>query len=90
MHDVAGKQADASGTPIPPDPHVRFRYLRSYRAMEPGIVFTVDCDDGTTGLVLVGRGELRLSPAPATEKGQLRLFAGSVKTRSAVVPSGNG
>ena len=43
--------------------------------LEEGTVFLVECDDGTTGLVLVGRGEMRFSPAPAAEKGQLRLFA---------------
>ena len=42
VHDVAGKQADASGTPIPADPHVRFRYLRSYRTMAPRMLFTVE------------------------------------------------
>ena len=42
-----------------------------------GTVFAVDGDDGITGLVLMGRGEMRFSPSPATEKGQLRIFAGS-------------
>ena len=42
-----------------------------------GVVFPVEGDDGVTGLVLMGRGEMRFSPAPATEKGQLRIFAGS-------------
>ena len=42
-----------------------------------GSVFLVDCDEGVTGLVLLGRGELRFSPAPPSEKGQLRLFSGS-------------
>lgn len=46
-------------------------------ALQDGFVFPVECDDGVTGVVLVGRGELRFSPAAATERGQMRLFAGS-------------
>jgi hypothetical protein len=42
-----------------------------------GSVFTVDTDQGTTGLVLLGRGDMHFHPAPATEKGQVRIFAGS-------------
>lgn len=42
-----------------------------------GSVFRVDSEDGLTGLVLLGRGEMRFSPAPGTEKTQLRIFAGS-------------
>ena len=42
-----------------------------------GSVFTVDTDQGTTGLVLVGHGEMRFSPTPDTEKGQVRIFAGA-------------
>lgn len=41
-----------------------------------GTVFEVICDEGVTGLVLLGRGEMRFSPAPAAERGQLRIFAG--------------
>ncbi|HTM03282.1 MAG TPA: M1 family aminopeptidase [Vicinamibacterales bacterium] len=40
-------------------------------------VFLVECDDGITGLVVVGRGEMRFTPAPAAERGQLKLFAGT-------------
>jgi hypothetical protein len=46
-------------------------------ALPDGDVFLVQCDDGVTGLVMIGRGEMRFSPAPAAEKGQLRIFAGS-------------
>jgi len=46
-------------------------------AMQEGLLFRVECDAGVTGLVLVGRGELRFSPAPATERGQLRIFSGA-------------
>ena len=42
-----------------------------------GAVFPVEGEDGITGLVLIGRGEMRFSPSPATEKGQLRIFSGS-------------
>jgi hypothetical protein len=42
-----------------------------------GSVFFVEGQTGITGLVLSGRGEMRFSPAPETEKGQLRIFAGS-------------
>jgi hypothetical protein len=42
-----------------------------------GNVFLVECDEGVTGLVLIGRGEMRFSPKPSSEKGQLRLYAGS-------------
>ena len=44
-----------------------------------GMVFTVDTDQGVTGLVLTGRGEMRFEPAPETEKGQVRIFAGDTK-----------
>jgi hypothetical protein len=46
-------------------------------ALSEGNVFLVECDDGVTGLVMMGRGEMRFSPAPAAEKGQLRLFSGT-------------
>jgi peptidase M1-like protein len=46
-------------------------------AMQDGLLFRVECDQGVTGIVLVGRGELRFSPAPATERGQLRIFSGA-------------
>jgi hypothetical protein len=42
-----------------------------------GSVFTIDSEEGPTGLVLLGRGEMRFSPTPATEKGQVRIFTGS-------------
>ncbi len=40
-------------------------------------MFTIDTDQGVTGLVLLGRGEMRFSPTPDTEKGQVRIFSGS-------------
>jgi hypothetical protein len=42
-----------------------------------GTVFTIDTEQGTTGLVVVGQGEMRFSPAPDTEKGQVRIFSGA-------------
>ena len=42
-----------------------------------GSVFLVDSADGVTGLVLLGRGIMRFSPAPVTEQGQLRIFSGA-------------
>ena len=46
-------------------------------ALEDGTVFQVECDDGVTGLVLLGRGVMRFAPTPAAERGQLRIFSGS-------------
>jgi hypothetical protein len=44
--------------------------------LEEGTVFQILSNEGVTGLVLLGRGEMRFAPTPATERGQLRLFAG--------------
>jgi hypothetical protein len=44
--------------------------------LKKGTVFTIDCDDGVTGLVLLGQGEMRFAPPSETERGQLRLFSG--------------
>ena len=46
-------------------------------ALQDGTVFLVECDEGVTGLVLIGRGEMRFSPTSAAERGQVRLFSGS-------------
>ena len=46
-------------------------------SLHDGTVFLVECDEGVTGLVLIGRGEMRFSPTPAAERGQLRIFSGS-------------
>jgi len=42
-----------------------------------GTVYRVVCDDGITGLILLGRGQMSFSPAAAAERGQLRLFGGN-------------
>jgi hypothetical protein len=42
-----------------------------------GAVFTIDTDQGVTGFVLLGRGDMRFRPTPETEKGQVRIFTGA-------------
>ena len=42
-----------------------------------GSVFIVEIDQGITGLVLLGNGNLRFKPGPPTEQGQVRIFCGS-------------
>ncbi|HSK10215.1 MAG TPA: M1 family aminopeptidase [Vicinamibacterales bacterium] len=40
-----------------------------------GSVFVSEVEGGATALVLIGRGEMIFSPAPVTERGQIRIFA---------------
>jgi hypothetical protein len=42
-----------------------------------GSVFVAETDQGVTALVLLGRGDMRFQPDSDTEKGQVRIFAGS-------------
>jgi len=42
-----------------------------------GSVFVIDIEEGVTGLVLLGRGNMRFRPTPDTEKGQVRIFSGA-------------
>jgi hypothetical protein len=42
-----------------------------------GDVFVAETAEGITGLVLLGDGTMVFSPGPPTERGQVRLFAGS-------------
>ncbi|MGC4082461.1 MAG: M1 family aminopeptidase [Vicinamibacterales bacterium] len=42
-----------------------------------GTAFSIDTERGVTGLVVMGRGDMRFSPGPETEKGQVRIFTGS-------------
>jgi hypothetical protein len=42
-----------------------------------GSVFAATTPEGVTGLVLRGRGTMKFTPAPASERGQLRIFAGA-------------
>ncbi|NOT26553.1 MAG: hypothetical protein HOP16_10675 [Acidobacteria bacterium] len=44
--------------------------------LEEGHVYLVESDAGVAGLVLFGRGVMRFTPGPASEQGQLRIFAG--------------
>ena len=46
-------------------------------ALETGSVFLSSTDAGVTGLVLLGRGEMRFHPKPVTERGQVKIFSGS-------------
>ncbi len=46
-------------------------------SLQEGTVYLVECDDGVTGLVLIGRGEIRFSPTSAAERGQVKLFSGN-------------
>jgi hypothetical protein len=48
-----------------------------------GSVFTIETDQGVTGFVLLGRGDMRFEPSSATEKGQVRIYNGadSLETR---------
>jgi hypothetical protein len=45
--------------------------------LSEGSVFVADTDQGVTGVVLLGRGNVNFHPAPATEKGQVKIFTGS-------------
>jgi hypothetical protein len=42
-----------------------------------GSVFVAEIDAGVTAVVLLGKGTVNFHPAPATEKGQVRIFCGS-------------
>jgi hypothetical protein len=46
-------------------------------ALQEGSVYLVECDEGVTGLVLIGRGEMRFSPTSAAERGQVKIFSGN-------------
>ncbi len=46
-------------------------------AVPEAAVFVAETDTGPTGYVILGRGEMTFSPAPGTERSQLRLIAGS-------------
>src|SRR5712671_1492073 len=46
-------------------------------SLPEGTMFVGDIDQGVTAVVLLGRGAIHFHPAPATEKGQVRIFCGS-------------
>jgi hypothetical protein len=50
--------------------------------MAQGSVFTVDTDQGITGLVLLGQGEMNFHPTPRTEIEQVRIYAGADRLES--------
>ena len=57
--------------------HFKLRSEDFDLTLTEGSVFTIDTDQGVTGFILLGRGDLRFSPTPDTEKGQIRIFTGS-------------
>jgi Peptidase family M1 domain len=42
-----------------------------------GIAFVAETDAGVTGIVLLGNGDLTFSPAPQSERSQVKIFAGT-------------
>lgn len=42
-----------------------------------GSVFKVEAGEALTGLILLGKGEMRFRPTPEAERGQVKIFAGS-------------
>jgi hypothetical protein len=42
-----------------------------------GIAFLAETDSGITGIVLLGKGDFTFSPAPAAERGQVKIFCGA-------------
>jgi peptidase M1-like protein len=57
--------------------HFKLRSEDFDLTLTEGSVFTIDTDQGVTGFVLLGRGDLRFSPTPDTEKGQVKIFTGA-------------
>ena len=47
-----------------------------------GTAFVAEADGAPTAYVLLGQGEMRFSPKPGAEKGQIRLFAGEDALRT--------
>jgi hypothetical protein len=45
--------------------------------LSSGEVFVAETAEGVTGVVMMGDGMMSFAPAPAEERGQVRLFAGS-------------
>src|SRR5882672_7652235 len=46
-------------------------------SLPEGTMFVGDIDQGVTAVVLLGRGAIHFHPAPATERGQVKIFCGS-------------
>jgi hypothetical protein len=49
-----------------------------------GVAYAAVTRDGETGLVVIGDGAMQFSPKPATEQGQLRIFAGETVLRAPI------
>ena len=49
-----------------------------------GSAFVAETDQGPTAIVVVGAGTMRFSPAPETERGQLRMYFGREVLEAAV------
>lgn len=47
-----------------------------------GAAFVAEADGAPTAFVLMGQGEMRFSPKPGAEKGQIKLFAGEEALRT--------
>ena len=47
-----------------------------------GTAFVAEADGAPTAFVLLGQGEMRFSPKPGAEKGQIKLFAGEDALRT--------
>jgi hypothetical protein len=47
-----------------------------------GLAFIAETDGGTTGIVLLGQGDLTFSPAPEAERGQVKIFCGAEQLRT--------
>ncbi len=45
--------------------------------LQNGTAFVSKTPDGPTAMVLLGRGRIEFSPAPESERGQLRIFSGA-------------
>jgi hypothetical protein len=45
--------------------------------LEEGSMFVAEIDGGVTAVVLLGKGIVNFHPAPATERGQVKIFCGS-------------
>jgi hypothetical protein len=49
-----------------------------------GVAYAAVTPDGETALVVVGEGAMRFSPKPATEQGQLQIFADDTELRAPI------
>jgi hypothetical protein len=52
--------------------------------MSDGSAFVLEAAGQPTGLVLVGKGDVTFRPSPATERGQMRIFAGAPELQTGI------